>query len=103
MALAAFGFPPFKSKALLADADGVVMVVLFADVDCEEPAATETKVSDSNEINHNKTMICNCNNWTSGRQSSAAWQRWTGELVLSYSLTTCPLRSQARTDHAGRA
>ena len=58
------------------------MVVRFADVDCEEPAATEMKASDSNEINHNKTIIRNRNNQISGRQSSAAWQQWMGELVL---------------------
>ena len=101
MALAAFGFPPFKD--LLADADGVVMVVLFADVDCEEPAATETKAPESNEINHNKTTICNRNNWTSGHQSSAAWQQRTGESVLLYSSTTRQLLSQAWTDDAGHA
>ena len=91
MALAAFGFPP--SEALLAD--GVVMVVLFADVDCEEAAATETKVSDSNEINHNKTMICN-------RRSSAARPRRTGELVslYLYLLTTRQLQLLAWMDGA---
>ena len=68
MALTAFGFPP--SEALLADE--VVMVVLFADVDCEEAAATETNVSDSNQINHNKTTICNL-------RSSTARPRRTGE------------------------
>ena len=64
------------------------MVVIITDVGCEEPAATEIKASDSIKINHNKTTIRNCNNWTSGRQSSAAWQRWTGGLVSLYSLVS---------------
>ena len=71
-------------------------MVLFNDIDCEEAAATETNVSDSNQINHNKTTICNL-------QPSAAPRR-TGELVSSYLylLTARQLQLRARTDNSSR-